>query len=148
MTSPGRAAIFNASFAYAWTAIQQYGTAFALQEVAEGDTRCAAAIATQNDPTDLTGVVGQTNPYVDSLDRYTEFLNPQKIAAIDVPVLTQTAWQDEQLVWLPTYAWDLLDPENDLDGGHERHPRRVRAQPLVRRPGRGLPRARPAGWIP
>ena len=121
--------IFNASFAYAWTAIQKYGTAFALQEVAEGDTRCAAAIATQNDPTDLTGVVGQTNPYVDSLDRYTEFLNPRKIAAIDVPVLTQTAWQDEQLGSRPTYAWDLLDPDttwmvatNGTHGGFVHNP--------------------------
>ncbi len=38
--------MFNASFAYAWTLIQKYGTAFALQEIAEGDTRCAAARTT------------------------------------------------------------------------------------------------------
>lgn len=121
--------IFNVSFAMAWTVIQKYGTAFALQEIAEGDTRCAAAIPGQNDPTDLTGVVAQTSPFVDSLDRYTDFLGPEKLAAIDVPVLTHTAWQDEQLGSRPVYAYDHLDPDrtwivvsNGTHGGFERNP--------------------------
>ena len=120
--------MFNASFAYAWTLIQKYGTAFALQEVAEGDTRCAAAVPTQNDPTDVTGVVGQTNPHVDSLDRYTDFLNPDRLARIHVPVLTHTAWQDEQLGSRPTYAYDHLADDstwvvvsNGTHGGFERN---------------------------
>ncbi len=103
--------IFNASFAEAWTLIQKYGTLFAQQEIAEGDTRCAAAVPTQNDPTDLTGVQAATNPYVDSLDRYTGFLSPEVLSHIDVPVLTQTAWQDEQLGSRPLYAIEHL-PED------------------------------------
>lgn len=120
--------MFNVSFAMAWTVIQKYGTAFALQEIAEGDTRCAAAIPTQNDPTDLTGVVARTSPYVDSLERYTTFLGPDKLAAIDVPVLTHTAWQDEQLGSRAVYAYDHLDPDrtwivvsNGTHGGFERN---------------------------
>lgn len=121
--------IFNASFAEAWTVIQKYGTLFAQQEIAEGDTRCAAAIPTQNDPTDLTGVQAATNPYIDSLDRYTGFLSPEVISRIDVPVLTQTAWQDEQLGSRPLYALEDLDPDrtwvvatNGTHGGFTSNP--------------------------
>ena len=35
-------------------------------------------------------------------------MNPARLAAIDVPVLTHTSWQDEQLGSRPTYAYDQM----------------------------------------
>ena len=70
-----------------------------------------------------------TNPYIDSLDRYTGFLSPEVISRIDVPVLTQTGWQDEQLGSRPLYALEDLDPErtwvvatNGTHGGFTSNP--------------------------
>lgn len=105
---PGGA--FNQTFAYVWTLIQKYGSFFGLQEVAEGDAQCAANIATQNDPTDLTGLQAKQNPYEDSMERYTAFLQPENLASIEVPALVFSAWQDEQLGARATYGYEHLDP--------------------------------------
>ncbi len=102
--------IFNQTFASAWTLLQKYGTFFGLQEIAEGDLDCLQSIPTQNDPTDITGVQAASNPYKDSFDRYTDFLQPEDLARIQAPTLVYTAWQDEQLGSRAMHAYEHLDP--------------------------------------
>ncbi len=105
--------IWNATFSTVWTGLQKYGTLYGLEEVAgEGDTACAAAMPFQNDPTDITGVQAATHPYIDSLDRYTDFLQPEDLAAIEAPTLVYTAWQDEQLGSRAMHAYRFLDPDH------------------------------------
>lgn len=106
---PGGA--WNATFSSVWTLLQKYGTLFAVRETAEGDARCPAAVPAQNDPTDITGVQAATNPYIDSLDRYTDFLMPEHLARIDVPTLVYTAWQDEQLGSRAMHGYEHLRPD-------------------------------------
>lgn len=102
--------MFNATFASVWTVLQKYGTLFGLQETAEGDLECPQALPAQNDPADVTGIQAATHPFKDSLDRYTDFLQPEDLGRIDVPVLAYTAWQDEQLGSRAMYGYEHLDP--------------------------------------
>lgn len=103
--------IFNSTFASVWTVLQKYGTLFGVQETAEGDVDCPLAWPTQNDPTDVTGVQAATSPYKDSMSRYTEFLQPEDLARIEVPALVYTAWQDEQLGSRAMYGYEHLDED-------------------------------------
>lgn len=104
--------MWNSTFSSVWTLLQKYGTLFGVQETAEGDPQCPQAWPTQNDPTDITGVQAASNPYKDSLDRYTTFLQPEDLAKIDVPALVYTAWQDEQLGSRAMHAYEYLDPSH------------------------------------
>jgi putative CocE/NonD family hydrolase len=105
---PGGA--WNATFSSVWTLVQKYGTLFAAQETLEGDLECPTAVPGQNDPADLTGVQAARHPYIDSLDRYTDFLMPEHLAGIEVPTLVYTAWQDEQLGSRAMHAYEHLHP--------------------------------------
>lgn len=100
--------IWNATFSSVWTGLQKYGNLFGLQEVAEGDAQCLGHYPAQNDPTDVTGVVAATSPFVDSLDRYTDFLTPEDLARVQAPALVYSAWQDEQLGSRAMHAYEHL----------------------------------------
>lgn len=88
--------IYNQTFAYGWTANQKSGHQYLPSELGSGNTGCAVAAAGQNHPEHIVGVQGQRRPFADD-DLYERFLTPQEMAAIDVPTLGFTSWQDEQL---------------------------------------------------
>ena len=103
--------IFNASFASAWTGIQKLGYTDVPNEVLiEGDARCAAAVAQQNDPQQIVFVQGQTAPYADA-DLYERFVPEGTIGQINVPVLFAHAWQDEQIASRTLIDYEQLDPQ-------------------------------------
>jgi uncharacterized protein len=102
--------IFNLTFASAWTLMQNVGTPFSLFETLQGDTRCGAAILGQNDPRHITLVEAASIPYTDSDERYAKFLTPELFERIEVPVLGQVGWQDEQLGSRAWHAFERLDP--------------------------------------
>jgi uncharacterized protein len=102
--------LFNLTFASAWTLMQNVGTPFSLFETLQGDTRCGTAILGQNDPRHVTVVEAARIPYSDSDERYQTFLSPELFERIEVPVLGQVGWQDEQLGSRAWHAFERLDP--------------------------------------
>lgn len=102
--------LFNLTFAGAWTLMQNVGTPFSLFETLQGDTHCGTAILGQNDPRHVTVVEAASIPYTDSDERYEKFLSPALFERIDVPVLGQVGWQDEQLGSRAWHAFERLDP--------------------------------------
>jgi putative CocE/NonD family hydrolase len=102
--------LFNLTFASAWTLMQNVGTPFSLFETLQGDTRCGTAILGQNDPRHVTVVEAARIPYTDSDERYQTFLSPELFERIEVPVLGQVGWQDEQLGSRAWHAFERLDP--------------------------------------
>ena len=102
--------IFNATFPAAWTALQK-GTGY--QDTAlvvaedDGDTRCPGYTATHAAPDKVTAVQAAQHEYDDAF--WARSLG-DRIADIDVPVLSQTAWQDEQVSGRIASALRALDP--------------------------------------
>ena len=102
--------IFNATFPAAWTALQK-GTGY--QDTAlvvaedDGDARCLGYTAGHAAPDRVTAVQAAQHPYDDAF--WARSLG-DRIADIDVPVLSQAAWQDEQVSGRIASALPALDP--------------------------------------
>ena len=100
--------MYNHTFANFFTAVQKTGYAEVPAETASGDTRCAPAVAGQNQPDRIIALQGPQHPYADD-ELFERFLTPEDIAAIDVPALWTSSWQDEQLGARATAELDVLD---------------------------------------
>lgn len=98
----------NHTFANFFTAVQKTGTPPVATETLEGDTRYPAAFPDKNQPDKIIALQGPQHPYADD-GLFERFLTPDDIAAIDVPALWNSNWQDEQLGARATSALDVLD---------------------------------------
>lgn len=104
--------IFNAAFPTAWTALQK-GTGYqdtALVVAADGgDTRCLGYTAGHQPPDQVVAVQAAQHPYDDAF--WSRSLR-DRMADIDVPVLSMTSWQDEQVSSRVVLPYHLL--RNDI----------------------------------
>lgn len=100
--------MYNHTFANFFTVVQKSGYAEVPAETVGGDSRCGPAIAGQNRPDRIIALQGPQHPYADD-EIFERFLPPEDIAAIDVPTLWTSSWQDEQLGSRATAALDVLD---------------------------------------
>ncbi len=103
--------MYNHTFANFFTAVQKSGYAEVPAELLDGDARCAAAVLGQNQPDRIIALQGPQHPYADD-ELFERFLTPEDIAAIDVPTLWTSSWQDEQLGARATTALDVLDRQH------------------------------------
>lgn len=103
--------ILNTGFVGAWTALQK-GTGY--QDTAlvvaedDGDARCVGYTAGHQRPDEVVLARAAAAPYAD--DAFWSRSLGSAMADIDVPVLTLTAWQDEQVSGRVTTAYPMLDP--------------------------------------
>lgn len=113
--------MYNHTFANFFTAVQKSGHAELPADTLGGDARCAPAVVGQNQPEGIVALQGPQHPYADD-ELFERFLPPEDIAAIDVPALWTSSWQDEQLGSRATTALDLLDRRHTwamlTNGGH------------------------------
>ncbi len=104
--------ILNAGFVGAWTALQK-GTGYqdtALVVAADdGDTRCLGYTAGHQKADEVVAARAVAAPYADDA-MWSRSLGDAGMAAIDVPVLSLTSWQDEQVSGRVTEAYRHLDP--------------------------------------
>ena len=103
--------IYNHSFANFFTAAQKTGYAAVPDETLAGDSRCAAAVPEHNQPDQIIALQGPQHPYADD-ELFERFLPAEDVAAIDVPTLWTSSWQDEQLGSRATAALDVLDRDH------------------------------------
>jgi putative CocE/NonD family hydrolase len=100
--------IYNQSFAAFWTAGQKLGYQDTpLVPVNDGDADCLGHTAQQNAPDKVVIAQGQTHPYDDAFWRARSL--GARLADVTAPVLSLTAWQDEQVSGRYTTALRSLD---------------------------------------
>ncbi|HEU0131696.1 MAG TPA: CocE/NonD family hydrolase [Mycobacteriales bacterium] len=103
--------ILNTSFVGLWTA-EQKGTGYqdtALVVAADGgDLRCPVWTAGHQQPDRVAVAQAASAPYAD--DAFWSRSLGARIADVDVPVLSLTAWQDEQVGSRVASAYQALDP--------------------------------------
>ncbi|HEX8003137.1 MAG TPA: CocE/NonD family hydrolase [Mycobacteriales bacterium] len=103
--------ILNAGFVGAWTGLQK---AVSYQDNAlvvaedDGDPRCLAYTAGHQPPDKVVAERVAANPYAE--DPFWARSFSDRIGDIDVPVLSLSAWQDEQVSARVTGAYQALDP--------------------------------------
>lgn len=103
--------ILNYAFAALWSFISQPapGYASAMQQIAEGDSVCAANVA------EHTITNARYNPFLQAQEHpFDDALTQQRspgvhIKDIDVPLFTALAWQDEQVGVRPSHILAELD---------------------------------------
>ncbi|HWL35660.1 MAG TPA: CocE/NonD family hydrolase [Frankiaceae bacterium] len=101
--------IYNATFPTAWTALQK-GTSYQdnpLVVAEDGDARCVANTAGHTAPDKVVAAQAAQHPYDDAF--WARSLG-DRIADVDAAVLSQTAWQDEQVSGRISSALRALDP--------------------------------------
>jgi hypothetical protein len=104
--------ILNAGFVGAWTVLQKgvsYQDNALVVAEDDGDPRCVAYTAGHQPPGSIVAerVAGQ--PYAE--DAFWSRSFTDRIGDIEVPVLSLSAWQDEQVSARVTTAYQALDPE-------------------------------------
>lgn len=102
--------LLNATFVGFWTGAQK-GTGYQdipLVVAADGgDPKCAVNVARHQEPDKVVVTQAATAPYAD--DAFWDRSIGDRIADIDVPVLSLTAWQDEQVGSRVATAYRALD---------------------------------------
>ncbi|HEV2890960.1 MAG TPA: CocE/NonD family hydrolase [Frankiaceae bacterium] len=103
--------ILNAGFVGAWTALQKgvsYQDNALVVAEDDGDPRCPVYTAGQQRPDEVVAARVAAAPY--SEDAFWSRSFTDRIGDIEVPVLSLSAWQDEQVSARVTGAYEALDP--------------------------------------
>jgi putative CocE/NonD family hydrolase len=103
--------ILNAGFVGAWTALQKttgYQDTALVVAADNGDTRCLGYTARHQKANEVVVARAAAAPYAD--DAFWSRSLGARLADVDVPVLSETAWQDEQVSGRVTSAYPMLDP--------------------------------------